>query len=418
MAKYRDFDDDYTYDDEIDLYDEPEDKYYRPPRNIRKKKKKTKKKRGKYILLGILALILVIEIPVLYAVNYVDGKMSLIQNVELDEDKIIINNDIDDDTIERLKGCENVVLLGSDCRDNTTESLMQLNKNHTDTIIICNINHDTKQVKLISVYRDALFRIPTSEPGKYIINKANYAGYKFGVESTISMLNMNMDLDIKDFIMVNWAALIDIVDAVGGVDIEISLIEQRWLNRYLVDTSVNTGVPYTEINVIPDDGTLTDEQAKLKKDKVLAHMDGIQATAFSRVRYGDGRSDYGRTERQRAVIAQIVSKAKSMNLNMLNDAVTAVCQNVATSYSSGDILSKIPILLEYELIVCDKGFPFTLTDQINSNPNWDFMSPIIPKTLEDNVAELHEVLFGVTNYVPSSTVKNISDDIITLTGVY
>ena len=103
-------------------------------------------------------------------------------------------------------------------------------------------------------------------------------------------------MDIKDYVMVNWAALIDIVDSVGGVDIEITQMEQRWTNRYLVDTSKATGVSYEELDVYDDDDTkLSDEELSTDSDKMntrrMAHMDGIQATAFARVRYGDGKAD-------------------------------------------------------------------------------------------------------------------------------
>ena len=70
--------------------------------------------------------------------------------------------------------------------------------------------------------------------------------FYYGPQSTLNMINVNMDLNITDYVMVNWSALIDIIDAVGGVDIEITEEERDWLNKYLVDTSVNTGKKYTE----------------------------------------------------------------------------------------------------------------------------------------------------------------------------
>ena len=412
MAKYKDFDDEIIFDSGSS----------NPVKSVRRKKKKKKT--------WILVVVLVVEfilIVGLLGVLYVVDKLSNIKRTPLNEDLIVINPDIDNDTTEKLKGYTNILLLGTDSRDNSTDGLDKVGENHTDAMLVASINNDSGEVRIISVYRDCLLEMNDIKTDKdfknTVIDKATEAAFKYGIESTITMINRNLDMDIKDYVMVNWAALIDIVDSVGGVDIEITQMEQRWTNRYLVDTSKATGVSYEELDVYDDDDTkLSDEELSTDSDKMntrrMAHMDGIQATAFARVRYGDGKADYGRTERQRKVIEQIVAKAKKFDIGRLNSILTAVTKNLSTSFDINEILNLATSITKYKLTMVDGGFPFTRNDQIRSKDGWKFADPVIPVTLESNVVKFHEKLFDSTDYTPSTTVKNISEKIIRLTGVY
>lgn len=412
MAKYKDFDDEIIFDSGSS----------NPVKSVRNKKKKKKT--------WILVVVLVVEfilIVGLLGVLYVVDKLSNIKRTPLNEDLIVINPDIDNDTTEKLKGYTNILLLGTDSRDNSTDGLDKVGENHTDAMLVASINNDSGEVRIISVYRDCLLEMNDIKTDKdfknTVINKATEAAFEYGIESTITMINRNLDMDIKDYVMVNWAALIDIVDSIGGVDIEITQMEQRWTNRYLVDTSKATGVSYEELDVYDDDDTkLSDEELRMDSDKMntrrMAHMDGIQATAFARVRYGDGKADYGRTERQRKVIEQIVAKAKKFDIGRLNSILTAVTKNISTSFDINEILDLATSITKYKLTMVDSGFPFTRNDQIRSKDGWKFADPVIPVTLESNVVKFHEKLFDSTDYTPSTTVKNISEKIIRLTGVY
>lgn len=412
MAKYKDFDDEIIFDSGSS----------NPVKSVRSKKKKKKT--------WILVVVLVVEfilIVGLLGVLYVVDKLSNIKRTPLNEDLIVINPDIDNDTTEKLKGYTNILLLGTDSRDNSTDGLDKVGENHTDAMLVASINNDSGEVRIISVYRDCLLEMNDIKTDKdfknTVIDKATEAAFKYGIESTITMINRNLDMDIKDYVMVNWAALIDIVDSVGGVDIEITQMEQRWTNRYLVDTSKATGVSYEELDVYDDDDTkLSDEELSMDSDKMntrrMAHMDGIQATAFARVRYGDGKADYGRTERQRKVIEQIVAKAKKFDIGRLNSILTAVTKNLSTSFDINEILNLATSITKYKFTMVDGGFPFTRNDQIRSKDGWKFADPVIPVTLESNVVKFHEKLFDSTDYTPSTTVKNISEKIIRLTGVY
>ena len=160
---------------------------------------------------------------------------------------------------------------------------------NTDTIIIASINNDTKVVKLVSIYRDTYLNIGEDRYGKANAAYAN-GGYKWA----INMLNQNLDLDITDFVTVNMNALVEVVDALGGFDFDLTDEEVVHMNNYCVGTSEITGKSYERIE--PEvAGTY--------------HLNGVQAVSYTRIRYTAG-NDYKRTERQRELIAKIVAKAK------------------------------------------------------------------------------------------------------------
>ncbi len=400
MAKYRDFDDDFIYDDE-DWGDEIKEK--RPKASTKAKsssrpKKKKNKKKKRVVLIAVVIL----EVFVLImgcGIYYVASKFSQIGFDDLDREKIVINDDLDENTQETLKGYTNILLLGSDARDNDPDVITETGESHTDSMIIASINNETKEVKLVSLYRDTLLYIPKSaDSSEFIYSKATEAMFLYGLESTISMFNSNLDLDIQEYVMVNWDALIEIIDAVGGIDIEINDTELYWLNEYLRDTGANTGRTYTEV-----------------AQSGYVHLDGIQATAYCRIRYGGG-SDYRRTERQRTVLSLVFEQAKKMGVTKLDAAINAVVDNVVTSMDGTEIFNMAKSIASYEL-VDQSGFPFELTDQVKEIIGLTVTDPVIAIDLEQNVSELHEYLFGVIDYQPSATVQEISDKIITMTGV-
>ncbi len=406
MAKYRDFDDDYEYEDDEYIY-EDEIPRRRKSRIIeedsqqeeeKKAVHKPKKKRKRWVLILVFAIEIILLL-VLIVVWYILGKMELIQYTPINKDAVLINKELSDDTKEVLEGYTNILLLGTDSRDNTVEGLTKLGENHTDSIIIASINNKTKEVKLVSVYRDTVLKmVDTVNTQNVRYDKATEAMFFYGIEPTLSMINTNLDLNITDYIMVNWSALIDIVDAVGGIDIEIDDNEMYWINEYLRDTSANTGRDYQNVT-----------------STGLVHLDGIQATAYCRIRYGGG-SDYRRTERQRTVINLVVEKAKKMDITQLDKAISSVFGNIATSLDVGDILNLSKSLSSYT-ITESSGFPIELTTATTVSGT-DIKDVVVAVDLVSNVSQLHKVLFGVDNYEPTDTVKEISSKISELTGAY
>ncbi len=114
------------------------------------------------------------------------------------------------------------------------------------TIIVASINNDTKEVKLASIYRDTLLNI-----GNDTYTKANAAYAYGGPEQAISMLNTMLDLNITDYVTVNFSAMAEAVDALGGLDLPLSYAEMVFMNDYCIETSEETGKSYTPVE-LPD----------------------------------------------------------------------------------------------------------------------------------------------------------------------
>lgn len=343
---------------------------------------------------------LLILLGVLWTVN----KAGKIQHVELDPAKVYIDDSIKDE-IEQgtsiMKGYRNIALFGVDSRDK------QLNKNtRTDVIMIASINLDTKEVRLVSVYRDTWLNMTND---KY--SKANAAYAKGGAEQAIGMLNMNLDLNITDFVTVGFDAVIDVVDAIGGVEIDVTEEEIDHLNSYqisMVGRVVGTNAKGEEMyEAIPNVEYTPVTHAGLQT------LNGLQATAYCRIRYTSG-GDGARTERQRRVLTQIAQKAMTMNPATLNKIVDSVFGEVATSLTMPEIIELLPDIANYK-IGETSGFPFS--DHVNMAGWVGKASVVVPVDLTKNVTLLHEFLFDESDYTPTDTVKQCSRKIASDTGI-
>ena len=315
----------------------------------------------------------------------VASKMTKIETTELDTDKL----NIAETSEEQETGYLNVALFGLDSREG------DLGKgNRSDTMMIASLNKATGEVKLVSVYRDTLLEL---DDGSY--NKAN-AAYAFGgPEGAISMINRSMDMDISKYVAVNFNALVDVIDALGGLDITLTDAEVVHMNNYCVETSEITGKKYKRIE--PEvAGTY--------------HLNGVQAVSYSRIRYTEG-GDFQRTSRQRLVIEKIAEKAKKADLSTINKIIDAVFPEITTSFTSGEIVKMSAGLLQYS-IGDNEGFPMD-NETPDSIPGYQG-SYVVPKGLEENVVKLHKFLFPDEDYTPTDTVKEIRDHIKNVTGIY
>jgi LCP family protein required for cell wall assembly len=333
-------------------------------------KKKKKKKRRKWIFVLEFLVLLILAVGIGGAVL-----MMRMDHVSLKE--IVVNSGIS------KTGYRNIALFGVDSRSGELES-----GTNSDTIMICSINNKTGEIKLVSVYRDTYLDLSN---GTY--SKANASYAIGGAEQAISMLNKNLDLDITDFVTVNFESIIKMVDKIGGIEMDITEEERGWLNGYLVETSEVTGESYTTL-----------EEAGYQT------LTGIQAMAFCRIRYTTGW-DYKRTERQREVLTKIFQKAQSQGVATLLSIANDMLPYISTSLSTTDILSLVAGLGKYS-IGETAGFPFE-----KQAADISAGDVVVPVNLAQNVTELHEYLFDETGYTPSSTVQEISDRIISETGI-
>lgn len=338
-------------------------------RNNRGKKKKKKRRKIIFIIEIIVLLILALGLFAMVQLNRMD-------RVKLSD--ILVNSGI------VKSGYRNIALFGVDSREGQLES-----GTNSDTIMVASINQKTGDVKLVSVYRDTYL---DNTNGEYRKATECYAGG--GAERSINMLNKNLDLDITDFVTVDFNAIIKVVDALGGVDIEITEEERGWLNGYLVETSQVTGVDYTTVD-----------------SAGLQHLTGIQAMAYCRIRYTEGW-DFKRTERQRTVLNKIFEAAQSQGVASLANLVNTMLPYISTSLSNTELLSLAASISRYE-IVDSIGFPFEQQPADLASAG----DCVVPVNLAANVSELHERLFGTAGYTPSQTVQEISNKIISDTGI-
>lgn len=350
---------------------------------------KPRKKRKK-LLFVLEIIVLLLFIGGLFVYGQISAKLDKIDIQETDlSDQDIVTND----QAPQMTGYTTYALFGLDHRNKNEK----LNTENSDTIIIASINNDTKSIKLVSIYRDTLLNVKDDT-----YSKANAAYALGGPAQAVSMLNTNLDLNITDYVAIDFDALVTVVDCLGGLDIPLSYAEMVHMNNYCVETSEETGKSYTPIE-LPDP----------KPDDIEAtlgtyHLNGVQATSYCRIRY-TASLDMGRTERQRRVIQMIVDKAKKAGLSTIFDIMDQVFPMIKTTVSKTEILKLLPTMIGYN-IENTTGFP----------EDYNFAtvkgSVIVPTTLESNVLKLHQFLYGATNYTPTQEVMNKSEQIISIAG--
>ena len=339
------------------------------------------KGKKKILLLALEVLVLVAAICILVIVMKFERTNT---RVNIDEERLEIHTEVAEN--ETMKGYRNIALFGVDSTTGELES-----KTRSDTIIIASINEETKEVKLVSVYRDTFLNL-----GNDTYTKCNAAYQKGGPEQAIQMLNTNLDMDIKDFITVGFKGLKDVVDALGGVEIEITQGEISHLNNYQYSMAEDMKIEYTPV-----------------KEPGLQTLNGLQAVGYCRIRQIG--NDFQRTERQRTVLTQISEKAKTMSASQLNVIATSAFEEVYTSLELQEILDLIQVIDQYE-IVDSAGFP--QMDMLTTGTIGSHGSCVVPLDLAESVVWLHEYLFDEEGYEVTERVQENSDTIDAKTGVY
>lgn len=343
-------------------------------------KPKTKSKALKIFLRILLAILIIIVILAGVAAGLVANKLGKINIEEIDKTAIGIS----EETKEELSGYRNIALLGIDSRADDYGL-----GNRSDCIIIASMDQKTKNIKLLSVYRDTYMQV--EEHGKQVLDKVTHAYSYGGAQNTLKSLNTNLDLNISEYVTVNFDAVIAAVDAMDGVTIDIDSSELKYINDYIDATSKTSGIKSSNIT-------------KTGKQK----LDGVQAVAYSRIRYTAG-GDYKRTERMRTVIEAMLSKAKTLSVGQLNKLVDTILPRVSTNISATEILGLIPSIASFN-ITDSLGWPYE-TKGITLDRWYG-----IPVTLESNVEQLHKEVFGQADYTVNDTIKSISNQIIKKTN--
>lgn len=286
--------------------------------------------------------------------------------------------------LHRPTGYWNIAVFGVDSRDGNTKNAL------ADVQMICSIDRSTGEIRLVSVYRDTYLKI--NSEGSY--HKINEAYFKGGHKQAVSALEENLDIKIDDYATFNWKSVAEAINILGGIDLEITPAEFKYINGFITETVNSTGI-----------GSYQLEQAGMN------HLDGVQAVAYSRLRLMD--TDFQRTERQRKVVELALAKAKQADVSTLTSLAGYMVQEISTSVGVGDVLPLAKDIGKYH-IGETAGFPFSRkTKKIGK------MDCVVPTTLESNVVLLHQFLYGEeTSYSPSSSVRKISAHISEETGLY
>lgn len=335
------------------------------------------KKALKIVGIIFLAIIIIIATAILTGYFYLNSKLSQMKQVNIDENNLNVATQVE----EKLTGYRNIALFGVDSRDSDLGE-----GNRSDCIIIASINNDTKEINLVSVYRDTYVDIDG-----YGLDKITHAYSYGGPELAVKTLNKNLDLNIKEFVTVNFDAVADAVDALGGVEINVEENEISYLNGYARSTAKDIGTTVEEIT-----------------EPGLQNLNGIQAVGYSRIRYTNG-GDYKRTERMRTVIEAMFEKLKNKSVSELNDFADKILPEVYTNLEPNEVISLSPTILTYKVSE-SLGWPYEVRGI--TTDRWYG----VPVTLEENVKQLHREIFGEEEYYPSEYVKEISNEIINKTG--
>lgn len=344
------------------------------------------KKLKKQINIALIALMFVVEsftLGGIYVVGRVQRKIDEKEIIPIAKEKVI-PDDLPEDTIKMMEGYKTIYLFGLDSR---TGSLSK--GSNADVIMVANLNLETGDAQLFSIYRDDYLKVSKTKYGYDKINSAYRIG---GPEQAIKDLNDNLDLSVTEYFAFNWKSVADGINLLGGVDIDIKQNEYKYMNAFIHETCKALG---------GEDGK--NPAAHYIKSVGMQHLNGIQAVAYGRLRLMD--SDYRRTERQKEIIAQCLEKAKTKNVNELTAIAEYILPQVAFEFDTKELISIIRIA---------KNIKLTETGSIPKldNIKQTYMGPsndcVVPLNLEKAVKELHKSLFATEDYTPSSRVHSYS----------
>ena len=325
---------------------------------MRDNEKKSKTKKIAIIVVLVIIALFIIGLAVGW--GFINGKLNKINYEEVDQSQVEITEGIE----ENLSEYRNIVLFGIDDVDGYI--------GRSDCIILFSINENTKDVKMTSIYRDTYVEVP-----EHGLTKINHAYAYDGPVLAMNTINRNLDLDVKEYVTINFQVVKDIVDAVGGVKIKLTAKEAE------------------RVPGIDKKGTY--------------NLTGEQALTYGRIRKID--SDYARTERMRTVITAVFDKIKTMSVTEMNKLADELLPELHTNIQKSEITKLMADAPEYSMGK-SIGWPYKVEGKTIDGVWYG-----VPKTLRKSVEKLHEELFGEEDYEASKTVKDISSKIVDETDV-
>ena len=263
-----------------------------PPAPKKKKKKRKKKSRLKRFLITVLLFLALLAGGMYYIVGMVYNK------VEYEEIDSLASAPLQEE------GVVNILLIGNDSRTNGEDG-------RSDAMILLSVSSKTKKIYMTSLLRDMYVEIPGHKG-----NRLN-AAYSFGgAELLMDTIEQNFDITVNRYVLVNFEAFANLVDAVGGIDLELTAEEVQYVNAYLWEYNVLTGRP---------EGTDYMDTSL----SGMVHLNGAQALSYTRNRYIG--TDFGRTERQRKVLEAVIRKAPKAVATNPKELINGLVTNLKTN---------------------------------------------------------------------------------------
>lgn len=329
---------------------------------------------------SVLAAVLILTGVIVAGMSIVDTQMDKVSKVQVNREAL----EIDPRVAEELKDYRNILILGIDARDMDDDS-----NTRSDAMIVASIDKKTNDIRLVSLYRDTYVSLGAD----YGMDKLTHAYFYGGATQTMRAINRNLDLNCEEVVVVNWKAVADAVDALGGVEINVKKSEISEMNKYIIDTYNNIG---GSNKLITKSGKQT--------------LNGNQAVTYARIRKDHASGDHRRNERMKILLAACFNKAKTMSYSDLSDIADDILPQVKTNMSNSQMMELMLDITAYN-ITDSVSWPYTTMDWTH---NGVYYGP--PVTLNSNVIQLHEQLFNQPDYEPTETVQKISKQISTLTG--
>ncbi len=320
-----------------------------------------------------------------YQIGDEDAATIEILDMEIDEsidpDKLDLNENLPSNVV-------NILLVGIDTRDSTLDNGLQ----NGDVQIVVSINKDDGSIKLTSILRDLYVSIP----GYKNKNRINVAYARGGGQLAMRTINKNFELNIENYITINFYGLASIIDSLGGIDIEMTAQEAKAINTYLRQHPPkydNQDKDYTRVNLPGKDGT--------------HHCDGVQAVMYARLRKVD--NDFGRTARQRKLMELLLEKVLSdgMDMGKLTNLLSACMPYVQTNMKASTILDLALCVLRSGITdKLENGDELLEQHRIPMDGTYSYLdvngASVInmgSKSFPKNVQSLHEFIYG--EYIPA-----------------
>jgi len=320
------------------------------------------------IFLGIILVLIVIAGGIFFGGKfYVKGKLSKIKKVEIPKAPAEIGIDTtkykpDETVVKKGDSITNILLLGIDSRDPSSDS------GRSDSIMILTIDEKNDKLKITSIMRDSLVNIDGH--GQEKITHAHAYG---GPLLTLKTVNQNYNMNIMNYVQVDFFSLAKVIDYIGGVDINVTADEVPLVNGYGI------------------------EVANIEKKKVvpisgpgLQHLSGSQAVAYSRIRHV-GRDDFQRTERQRTVLAVLFKELSTRKVTDIPGVVDQIIPCVETSLKTDDIMNFAEYILTHKMTNFDQTrLPY---DDLYKDAMVNKMS-VLTWDKQATIDRLHTFIFG------------------------